>query len=155
MLFRLAILLSVIVTPVAAHAGTPVSLSSDVFVERNEISADGKSRITLTEPKRIIPGDTLIFVVRYENASSQTARNFIVTNPMPAAVAFVDDAGERAEVSVNGGRSFGALADLQVPLSNGGFRPASADDVTHIRWKVESDLPAGKAGKFVYRGRVK
>lgn len=155
MLFRIALLLTVIATPVSAEAKTAVSLSSDVFVEQNEVSADGKSRTILSEPKKVVPGDTLIFVVRYRNDSSETARNFIVTNPMPSAVAYVDDAGESAQVSIDGGRSFGALADLQVPLSNGKFRPATADDVTHIRWKVESDLPAGKAGKFVYRGRVK
>ncbi len=155
MLFRVALLLSIIATPVSAEAKTAVSLSSDVFVEHNEISADGKSRIILSEPKKVVPGDTLIFVVRYQNDSSVVARNFIVTNPMPAAVAFVDDAGEAAQVSIDGGRNFGALTDLQVPLSNGRYRPATADDVTHIRWKVESDLPAGKAGKFVYRGRVK
>lgn len=155
MLFRLALLLTVIATPVSAQAKSAVSLSSDIFVERNEVSADGKSRTILSEPKRVVPGDTLIFVVRFQNDSKETARNFVVTNPMPSAVAFVDDAGEGAQVSIDGGRSFGALSDLQVPLSNGRLRPATADDVTHIRWKVESDLPAGKAGKFVYRGRVK
>ena len=148
-------MLAIIATPVSAKAGGPVSLSSDIFVEHNEISADGKSRIVLSEPKRVVPGDTLIFVVRFKNDSSQAARNFVVTNPMPSAVAYVDDAGDHSEVSVDGGRNWGALAALSVPLSNGRVRAASADDVTHIRWKVESDLPAGKAGKFVYRGRVK
>lgn len=155
MLFRVALLLSVIATPVAAEAKNAIALSSDIFVESNEISADGKSRIVLSEPKRIVPGDTLIFVVRYQNTSAQAARNFVVTNPLPSAVAYVGDAGEESEVSVDGGRNWGALGVLKINRADGSARAATADDVTHIRWKVGQDLPAGQTGKFVYRGRVK
>ncbi len=155
MLFRIALLLSIIATPVAAEARSALALSSDVFVERTEVSTAGKKRVRLETPSRVVPGDQLVFVVRFQNDSGQTAKSFIVTNPMPAAVSFVDDAGSDALLSVDGGKNWGRLEKLQVAASDGRMRPARADDVTHIRWQVSQGVPAGQAGKFLYRGRVK
>lgn len=91
LLKRLAMLAALAIpgiTPGVALAANNVALSSDVFVERKIENADGKTSVMLEEPKTVIPGDNLVFVVKYKNVGSTPASDFSVTNPLPKAVAF-------------------------------------------------------------------
>ena len=81
-----AILLAV--SSVPALAAAPVELSSDIFIEKQKKMPDGSFSTVLEMPKLILPGDQLVFVVRYRNASGKPATNFSVTNPIPAAISF-------------------------------------------------------------------
>jgi uncharacterized repeat protein (TIGR01451 family) len=133
----------------------PVSLSSDVFVERVSTDANGKRKVTLEAPKVVIPGDQLVFVLNYRNSSGKAADNFTVTNPLPAAVQLTETADAAAQVSVDGGRNWGPLASLRVADANGTDRAARNEDVTHIRWTFNQPIPAGGSGKLMFRGVVK
>ena len=84
----------------------PVELASDVFVEREHKRADGTVATVLEAPKLVVPGDQLVFVVRYKNVGTQPASNFIVTNPIPRAVAFSGTMDGTEVVSVDGGKSW-------------------------------------------------
>ncbi len=141
--------------PLAAQASNQVALDSNVFVERQEIDANGKSRVTLEEPKLVVPGDNLVFVLKYQNKGSKAATNFVVTNPLPSAIRFQGSSDAAARVSVDGGRSWGTLADLSVREKDGSVRSARMDDVTHVRWVIAQPIPAGGAGKLMFRGIVK
>ncbi len=150
-LFLLAIL-GLMAAPAAAN---PVALSNSVFVERVSTDANGNRKVVLEEPKVVTPGDRLVFVLNYRNASAKPAEKFVVTNPMPAAVQYAEAGDGNAVVSVDGGKSWGALAVLRVPDSDGRQRPARAEDVTHIRWALSAPIPAGGSGKLMFRGIVK
>lgn len=138
-----------------ALAASPIQLSSDIFVEKQKKLADGRSTVVLEAPKTILPGDQLIFVVRYKNTGPQPASGLTVTNPIPRAIAFsgTSDGGET--VSVDGGKNWGRLAQLRVATSEGRTRPALMTDVTHLQWKLNQSLAAGAAGKLIFRGVVK
>ncbi len=151
-LFFLSIIAAFSAVPAAAN---PVALTNDVFVERVSTDADGKRKVVLEEPKVVIPGDRLLFVLNYRNASARAAERFVVTNPMPSAVQFAEQADDMALVSIDGGKSWGQLAQLRVPDGNGGDRPAQTADVTHIRWAFNQPIPAGASGKLMFRGVVK
>src|SRR3546814_2301425 len=58
------------------------TLFRSVFVERVSTDAEGKPRILLEEPKVVVPGDRLVFVLNYRNAGAQPADKFVITNPM-------------------------------------------------------------------------
>ncbi|MGP1281797.1 MAG: hypothetical protein ACTS1X_02375, partial [Parasphingopyxis sp.] len=61
------IALFAMLAPASAVLGNQVALDSDVFVERSEEQADGSVTVTLEEPTRVVPGDSLVFVLAYEN----------------------------------------------------------------------------------------
>lgn len=145
--------LSCAVSP--AYASSSLELSSDVFVERTETQEDGSSKSVLNKPTTVIPGDNLVFVVKYTNASKSPASNLLVTNPLPAPVIYNGSADGDEEVSVDGGKSWGSLNTLVVKKADGTSRTALMSDVTHVRWTIKETLDAGSSGKLIFRGIVR
>jgi uncharacterized repeat protein (TIGR01451 family) len=150
---RLAIALAAALTlgaPLAAQAASnPISLTGDVKAEKIVVGADGKERVELVEPTTIIPGDRLVFGTDYASNGTDPVTNFVVTNPLPAAVRLAPDADPALSVSVDGGKTFGALAALTITNSDGTKRPAAHADVTHVRWVLASIAP-GASGRLTY-----
>lgn len=140
---------------VPAIAAAPVELSSDVFVEKQQKQADGSFSTVLAKPNLILPGDQLVFVVRYRNAGNKPATNFSVTNPIPAAIAFSGTADGAEVVSIDSGKNWGKLSQLRVSNTDGTSRTALMTDVTHLKWQMNQLLAAGEAGKIIFRGVVK
>lgn len=141
--------------PAPVMAANQVSLDNAVFVERISIDANGKPRVLLEEPKIVVPGDRLVFVLNYRNAGAQPADRFVITNPLPVAVQFQEAGDSNMVVSVDGGRAWGQLASLKVAQTDGTRRSAQPADVTHVRWAFQQPIPVGGAGKLMFRGVVK
>ena len=149
LLFVIALLI-----PDIALAANNVALSSAVFLEKTIADNSGHSRIVLEEPKAVTPGDQLVFILNYRNAGSAPAKDFIVTNPLPSAVAY-QGSGDGAQVSIDGGRSWGTLPALKVREADGRWRNARPEDVTHVRWALKQTVAAGAQGKLSFRGIVR
>lgn len=139
----------------AAFAATPLQLNSDVFVERQVVGSDGSKTVVLEKPNMVTPGDSLVFVVRYKNIGGSSASNFVVTNPIPAAIVFNGTSDGLEVVSVDDGKSWGILSGQRVAMNDGKTRPALTSDVTHIKWNLNQTLTAGAEGKLIFRGVVK
>jgi uncharacterized repeat protein (TIGR01451 family) len=152
---RLRLFILALLAPAAALAAEPVSLASEVFVERARPQADGTVKIVREAPEVVTPGDKLVFVLSYRNGGGEPATGFTVTNPIPSSVAFASTEDPAATVSVDGGSSWGKLATLKIALPDGTSRPAAAADVTHVRWTLAQAIPAGSGGKLSFRGVVK
>jgi uncharacterized repeat protein (TIGR01451 family) len=144
-----------LIAPIAANAANEVSLTSSVFVEKTVPQADGRARLVLEEPKIVVPGDKLVFVLNYRNQGAKPATDFVVTNPMPGAVAYQGTPDAGAIVSVDGGKSWGPMASLKVRKADGTVRAAYPEDVTHVRWAMKAPIPVGAAGKLSFRGVVR
>ncbi|WP_260583090.1 hypothetical protein [Sphingopyxis sp. PET50] len=144
-LFFLA--LAAAILPGQALAANQVALDNNVFVERVSTDANGKQRVLLEEPKVVVPGDRLVFVLNYRNASAQPADKFVITNPMPAAVSFADAGDTRPFVSVDGGKTWGLLSEMTVRMADGTTRAAQPADVTHVRWAFQKPIPAERNGQ--------
>lgn len=148
-------------TPASALANS-VSLSSEAFIERTEIAADGKESTVLKRPQDVVvvPGDRVLFKLVYANRGSEAASDFRAVNPMPAPVRFVAAAEDWAEVSVDGGKNWGKLETLTVPVAAAEGAPATSraatpDDVTHVRWVFTTPIAPGASGTISYRGVIK
>ncbi len=152
---KLLLALFALLTPLTAQAANEVALTSSVFLEKSTPQADGKTRLVLEEPKVVVPGDRLIFVLNYKNMGGKPATDFVVTNPMPGAVAYQGTPDAGAIVSVDGGKSWGPMASLKVRKADGSVRAAYPEDVTHVRWAMKSPIPVGAAGKLSFRGIVR
>ncbi len=154
-----------------------VSLSSEARIERTETDANGKERLVLKKPSEVIivPGDRVVFTLSYHNVGAEPAASFRATNPMPGAIQFLTAGEDWAELSVDGGKSWGTLESLTVtsatetaavidPATGKILQPASsvnivraaeARDVTHVRWVFTDPISAGAKGSVSYRGLVK
>ncbi|WP_106639447.1 DUF11 domain-containing protein [Allosphingosinicella vermicomposti] len=152
MKYALALLAALL--PASAFANN-VQLESQVFVERIVTGPDGKEQTALQEPKVVTPGEKLVFELNYKNTGSKPADDFVVTNPMPAAVSYAGGESDGSVVSVDGGKTWGPLASLKVAGTDGVERAAQASDVTHVRWTFAQAIPAGAQGKLTFRGTVK
>jgi uncharacterized repeat protein (TIGR01451 family) len=152
---KFLIALFAMLAPVAAQAANDVSLTSSVFVEKAVKEADGKTRLVLEEPRTVVPGDKLVFVLAYKNQGAKPATDFVVTNPLPGAVAYQGAGDNAAVVSTDGGKSWGPLAALKVRKADGSVRSAYPEDVTHVRWAMKTPIPVGAAGKLSFRGVVR
>jgi hypothetical protein len=128
-----------VLAPVLAEPA--VSTQSAVFVER--LQPDATRRL---EPaSRLNRGDRIITVVNWRRAG---ALPFVITNPVPAAVAYQASAWDAQQVSVDGGRTWGRLDALHV-----GGRSATPEDVTHIRWRISAHQRS--RGQIAYSGIVR
>lgn len=141
---------------------SPVTLSSDVKIERTEVDASGASVVKLYTPKEVavVPGDTVLFTLLVDNKGKEPAVGFRATNPMPGAVRFSSVAEDWADVSVDGGANWGKLATLKVKAKDAAGtadveRAASAEDVTHVRWIFADPIAPGSKRTVAYRGVVK
>ena len=158
-MIRLILALFALSVPAVALAANDVALTSAMFVERpipqpGVPQPGGPAKITLEQPKSVPPGAKLVFVLSYRNQGKAAAANFVVTNPIPAGVAFDSTPDAGASYSVDGGRTYGPLTTLRVS-ANGISRAALPDDVTHIRWVLKTPIPVGGTGKLSFRGSVK
>lgn len=146
-----AVLLSIPAMPAMAEG--LVALQGDVQVERTVVE-DGVAKIFFTAPDKVVPGDKLVFTTSFENQTGEKVEQFVVTNPVPAAVMVAPGSAEELEVSVDGGASWGRIADLQVSDGSGGTRAASSSDITHIRWIIPV-IAKGESGKLAYNAIVR
>lgn len=137
----------------SAEAAQPLELHSDVKVDKI-IVAEGQSKHVLSEPDVVVPGDRLVFRTAYSNTGTQEVTDFVVTNPLPAGVALDPSATVPAEVSVDGGQTWGHLAALFVTDAAGAKRPAQASDVTHVRWVLKS-VKVGEKGEVTFNAIVR
>jgi uncharacterized repeat protein (TIGR01451 family) len=152
---KLLLALLALLAPVTAQAANDVALTSSVFVEKAVSQADGKTRLVLEEPRVVVPGDKLVFVLAYKNLGTKPAADFVVTNPMPGAVVYQGTGDIGAIVSIDGGKNWGTLASMKVRKADGTVRAAYPEDVTHVRWAMKTPIPVGAAGKLSFRGVVR
>jgi hypothetical protein len=135
-----------------AGAAEPIALANRVYVEREVATEDGRARVL--EPASVLRrGDRLVYVVSWKAARSRPER-FTITNPLPRAVAYQRSANGAEQVSVDGGRTWGKLAALRV-RDRGGWRDATAEDVTHVRWQVPARLAMAGKGKLTWSAIVR
>jgi uncharacterized repeat protein (TIGR01451 family) len=152
---RLLIAIMLLFAPALARAGNSVALESQVFVERITKDSQGRRKLVLALPKTVVPGDRLVFILKYRNMGNPTSGNFMVTNPMPSAVMFQGAGDEAAQVSVDGGRIWGRIEALKIKDTDGNQRSARLEDVTHVRWPMARSIPAGGTGRLSFRGIVR
>jgi hypothetical protein len=136
--------------PVAAQAAaSPISLVGDVKAEKVVTAPDGTETTEQVAPSAIIPGDRLIFATAYAHNGTEAVSNFVVSNPLPAAVRLAPDADPALDVSVDGGKTWGKLAALTFVNPDGTERSATHADVTHVRWVLPAIAPGAK-GRLTY-----
>jgi uncharacterized repeat protein (TIGR01451 family) len=141
-----------------ARAADALQLTNEVFQEIEIKSPEGKIERKTVRATRVVPGTEVIYVITYKNGGDQPAEDVIVTNPVPKDLEYVSATfatGEGTpEVSVDGGKNFGALSRLTVSDGDGKPRAAKPSDVTHVRWSLKSAVKPGEEGKVSFRAKL-
>lgn len=147
--------LTLMVPGAAMAQSAAVSLTSKVFVAREVTDAQGRKKNQLFPPERVLPGEAIVVMIEYRNGGSKPATDFVINNPIPAAVTYTGAEQPWAVVSVDRGKSFGALPTLKVPGPDGAMRPALPSDVTNVRWKFAQPIAPQTGGRVMFYGTVK
>jgi hypothetical protein len=144
---------SLVALAAVAVADAPLQLETRILTETP--GAAGAAPV-LAPARRTLPGDPLVVELAYRNAGSAAITGLVLANPVPRGIAYraPHAASPAPELSVDGNR-FGPLAALTVALPGGGTRPATADDVTHVRWRLPAALAAGGSGRLGFRAVVR
>ena len=153
-MFRFLIALALVPAPSLALAAGEIAVVSEMFVETTTVEA-GKPKTTLVKQNSGPPGTRLVFTHSYRNTSKAPVANFGMTNPIPAGIDYAGSDDASASVSVDGGKTWGALVALKVRGPANTLRPARFDDVTHVRWALKAPIPVGGSGRLSFRGTVK
>ncbi|MFT5592602.1 MAG: putative repeat protein (TIGR01451 family) [Oceanicoccus sp.] len=135
-----------------------VELKTEMFEVVEKQQDNGTSKVEWVKPDNIIPGDKVGYRISFKNTGDQPAADIVLNNPVPENTIYVDDSARGANstivFSVDGGKQFANPEQLFVEL-NGKKVPATAKDYTHVRWTLNSALPAGKDGSVQYVVQVK
>ncbi len=140
----------------AAAAASPLALTTTMLAETRVAASDGSVTMKLAAPNNVGPGDRVVVQLAYRNRGTAPISGLVLANPVPTGLAYRGPrgAGATPEVSVDG-RNFGPLASLRVAAATGGLRPATADDVTHVRWRLDSPVTAGTGGELAFQAIVR
>ena len=126
-----------------AWAAPEIATDSAVFVERHEDAAR-----RLEPATNLSRGDRVVTILRWYRLGGDGG--FTITNPLPRAITYQQSSFAGEQVSVDGGRSWGALDTLKI-----GDREATPEDVTHVRWRISPGRSAKGKGQIAYRGIVR
>lgn len=155
-LYALPLLLASAVA-LAQQPGT-LRVTQVAETETTVTAADGSKQTKLVPAARVAPGGEVVYTVKFENVGRQAANDVVVTNPVPEHTRYVANSaggpGTAVTYSVDGGKTFGAPAALQVG-ADGGTRAANAADYTHIQFRLTNPLPPGQVAYARFRTVVK
>lgn len=133
----------------AAAAQGHLDVQTTVHKEEVVVNAAGEEEKRLVQAERVVPGETVFYTITFTNISDEVADNVVITNPIAENLTYVDGSaageGMKIQFSADGGETFAAIAELIV-TEDGGTRPATAEDLTHVRWTMRNDLAAGAQG---------
>lgn len=151
----LAALLAVGAQPAVAQ-GTG-ALTSKIELEKSTPSSDGQPpKKTYVASDVVVPGDRVRVALTFTNNGAAPAAGVNLVNPIPEGLMFDDTADTTGfGVSIDGGKTFGALAALTVPVEGAAARAATAADVTHVRWLWPDAIAPGQSRSVAFFGRVR
>jgi len=151
----LAFALALGAAPALAQDGG--KLTSKIELEKLTPATGGQPPAkTYVAPDVVVPGDRVRVTLDFSNGGTAPAVGVDIVNPVPEALVFdgTDDTRDFS-VSVDGGKIFGPLTGLTVPVAGAAPRVATATDVTHVRWKWTDAVAPGQTRTVAFFGRVK
>lgn len=133
------------------------NLTTKVEVEVSTPGQNGQPAIkAYVTPDVVVPGDRVRISLAFTNNGAEPASGVVIANPISPALLF-DGTNDQAGfgVSIDGGKQFAPLSDLTVPVEGAAPRPATAADVTHVRWKWADAIGPGQTRSVAFFGRVR
>jgi uncharacterized repeat protein (TIGR01451 family) len=139
----------------ADSSGLELAATVERITEPPRDDAQPQRALTPLEGRSAEPGEEVVYTVAFTNVSGRALADVRITTPIPAELSYTEGSatgpGAHALFSIDGGRTFGAPAELPVSGSDGATQRAAAAQYTHIRWILPATLEAGAKGFVRFR----
>lgn len=160
--FSMLLLLPVIAVCAGRPAWAAPNITVAITAEKEVVVAEkGQQVIKRVAAREFLPGETIVYSLRYRNSGSDAASNVVIDDPIPVGTVFVPgSASETGDLafSIDHGKTYKKPTLLTYEFKNGAGkkerRVASPDEYTNIRWTL-SAIPAGSTGTVQFKVRVK
>ncbi|SHJ74382.1 conserved repeat domain-containing protein [Desulfatibacillum alkenivorans DSM 16219] len=143
----------------SAFAANGIKLTNTAQKETIVTKEDGTKEVVLEQPEKVLPGDTIVYTIFYENQGEEVAEKVAINNPIPESTMYLDGSaagvGAVIQFSVDNGATFDFPGNLKVKTPEGAERMAGPGDYTGIRWTLGSDLPPGGKGSVSFKVKIK
>lgn len=134
-----------------AWSNGSVDLKNEAFLEKEVVAQNGSKTKALVPVSKVVPGEEVLYVITYHNKGTEVATDVVITNPIPKHMTYKTQDSEKseikAELSVDGGKKWGDLANLKITDKLRKVRPALPSDVTHVRWIIAGAIQPNEKGK--------
>jgi uncharacterized repeat protein (TIGR01451 family) len=134
-----------------------VSLKTEGQKEEHYTDAQGKAATRLVPPGKVLPGDEIVWTITATNSCAKPAEKVVVNNNVPEHMTYVADSamgpGATITFSTNG-RDFAAQSELTMKGTEGGTRPARADEIKAIRWVIGAPIGINQSAFVRYRAKI-
>lgn len=142
-----------------AISASALTASQKVQKEVTVQQADGTNAVKLVSADEVTPGEVIVYTVDFTNDQAEPVSDIVLAMPVPSDVRFLegsaDKTGAVVRYSADGGDSFVDRSSLVLPAVGGGTRAASADDITHIQWRIAGPVLAGSSDAITFKARLK
>ena len=143
-------LASVFLIAGSAHANGPLKSTLEAYI----VGTDEDGTETLTPTEEITPGETIEYVLTYENLSENDLNGLVISAPVPASTTFVVGSQTEGtesvfEVSADDGAMWGEHPLVRATDEGEEEIPVSEYDV--VRWVPNGAITAGDTWRFEYR----
>lgn len=151
MKYSISAILMMLALSLQAVAQEQGHLNVTTTVQKQEVTVNdsGEAETRLVAANTVVPGESVVYTITFQNISDEPAANVVITNPISEDLTYVDGSafgpGTVIQFSTDGGQNFAAADELTV-IDDGVSRPAGPDDFTHIRWVMQSELAVGAQG---------
>jgi uncharacterized repeat protein (TIGR01451 family) len=151
MKYSISAILMMLALSLQAVAQEQGHLNVTTTVQKQEVTVNdsGEAETRLVAADSVVPGESVVYTITFQNISDEPAANVVITNPISEDLTYVDGSafgpGTVIQFSTDGGQNFAAVDELTV-VEDGVSRPAGPDDFTHIRWVMQNELAVGAQG---------
>ena len=151
MKYSISAILMMLALSLQAVAQEQGHLNVTTTVQKQEVTVNdsGEAETRLVAADSVVPGESVVYTITFQNISDEPAANVVITNPISEDLTYVDGSafgpGTVIQFSTDGGQNFAAADELTV-IDDGASRPAGPDDFTHIRWVMQNELAVGAQG---------
>ena len=151
MKYSISAILMMLALSLQAVAQEQGHLNVTTTVQKQEVTVNdsGEAETRLVAADTVVPGESVVYTITFQNISDEPAANVVITNPISEDLTYVSGSafgpGTVIQFSTDGGQNFAAADELTV-IDDGVSRPAGPDDFTHIRWVMQNELAVGAQG---------
>ena len=151
----------VLTTSLAAQAEPPRAL---VVTAENLMLGDAKHQALVakgSDAATALPGDILLYRLRFTNVTQGDVRGVVFTNPVPKGMRYVGGSAGAdrndvvTEYSIDGGRTY-SVSPMVVKVVNGARvqQPATPEQYSHVRWTVRGSISPGASVTAEFRAEL-
>ncbi len=142
-----------------AYAGKgAIQFSNNAFKQIMTTDKKGNKKIDYVKPDLVLPGDVILYQIKFKNISHQVVSNIVINNPVPNNSKYrsgsADSENSVVTFSVDG-KHFKTAKRLTVTDKTGSSIIAKPEQYKAIRWVYKKSLKPDETAMVSYKTQIK